>query len=48
MHSPQLGSLNAASSQMTNTINKTSRLAEVISDKVRQLDQEQVQCLFVY
>ncbi|KAI8875908.1 hypothetical protein K501DRAFT_127997, partial [Backusella circina FSU 941] len=38
---PQLGSLNTASSQMTNTINKTSRLAEVISDKVRQLDQEQ-------
>ena len=39
---PQLRNLKLDSSQMMNTITKTSRLAEGISDKVRQLDQEQV------
>ena len=34
--------MKADSSQMVDIITKTSRLAEGISDKVRQLDQEQV------
>ncbi|KAI9273055.1 COG4 transport protein-domain-containing protein [Phascolomyces articulosus] len=38
---PQLRNLKTDSGQMMNTITKTSRLAEGISDKVRQLDQEQ-------
>ncbi|KAI9316415.1 hypothetical protein BX666DRAFT_237946 [Dichotomocladium elegans] len=38
---PQLGTLKTKSSSMMSTILKTSRLAEGISDKVRQLDQEQ-------
>ncbi|KAI8138174.1 hypothetical protein BJV82DRAFT_523831 [Fennellomyces sp. T-0311] len=38
---PQLRNLKTDSSQMVNIITKTSRLAEGISDKVRQLDQEQ-------
>ncbi|CAO3628643.1 unnamed protein product [Mucor fragilis] len=38
---PQLGSLKTKSARVIDTVDKTSRLAEVISDKVRQLDQEQ-------
>lgn len=38
---PQLGTLKDKSARVINTIDKTSQLAEVISDKVRQLDQEQ-------
>ncbi|KAI7897430.1 uncharacterized protein EV154DRAFT_409938 [Mucor mucedo] len=38
---PQLGHLKSNSSRVIHTVDKTSRLAEVISDKVRQLDQEQ-------
>lgn len=41
MPRPQLGHLKANSSRVIHTVDKTSRLAEVISDKVRQLDQEQ-------
>ncbi|RCH95235.1 Golgi transport complex subunit 4 [Rhizopus stolonifer] len=37
----QLGQLKTNASHVVDTVNKTSRLAEVISDKVRQLDQEQ-------
>lgn len=40
-HRPQLGSLKTKSARVIDTVDKTSRLAEVISDKVRQLDQEQ-------
>lgn len=39
---PQLGHLKEESSDMMSTILKTSRLAEGISDKVRQIDLEQV------
>ncbi|KAG0194232.1 Golgi transport complex subunit 4 [Apophysomyces sp. BC1034] len=38
---PLLGNLKTGSSQMVDTIYQTSLLAENISDKVRQLDQEQ-------
>ncbi|KAI9357523.1 hypothetical protein BD770DRAFT_95304 [Pilaira anomala] len=38
---PQLSHLQTKSIEVIETIDKTSRLAEVISDKVRQLDQEQ-------
>lgn len=38
---PRLGQLKNNSSRVIDTVDKTSRLAEVISDKVRQLDQEQ-------
>lgn len=38
---PRLKQLKSSSSRVVDTVDKTSRLAEVISDKVRQLDQEQ-------
>ena len=38
---PQLSQLKTKSSRVIETVDKTSRLAEVISDKVRQLDREQ-------
>lgn len=41
MFRPQLGNLKLDSCRVIETVDKTSRLAEIISDKVRQLDQEQ-------
>lgn len=38
---PRLKQLKSNSSRVVDTVDKTSRLAEDISDKVRQLDQEQ-------
>ncbi|KAI9254770.1 hypothetical protein EDC94DRAFT_524475 [Helicostylum pulchrum] len=38
---PRLNQLKSNSTRVIDTVDKTSRLAEVISDKVRQLDQEQ-------
>ncbi|KAI7900655.1 uncharacterized protein BX663DRAFT_423144, partial [Cokeromyces recurvatus] len=38
---PQLNALQIDSTKIVETLDKTSQLAEVISDKVRQLDQEQ-------
>ncbi|KAI8642033.1 hypothetical protein BD408DRAFT_345012 [Parasitella parasitica] len=39
---PQLDALKTKSARVIDTVDKTSKLAEVISDKVRQLDQEQL------